>query len=96
MNTLYLECKMGIAGDMFAAALLGLVEDKEVVLKELNDIGVPKVEYRLSDMTKCGIVGNHLSVFVDGTEEKEVPDYSVIDGLVSEMQNADVVEFTVK
>ena len=32
----------------------------------------------------------------DGNEEKEVPDYSVIDGLVSEMQNADVVEFTVK
>ena len=32
----------------------------------------------------------------DGNEEKEVPDYSLIDGLVSEMQNADVVEFTVK
>ncbi len=76
MKVLYLECKMGIAGDMLASALLDLFPDKEKMVKALNDMGVPKVEFRLDTMTKCGIQGRHLSVIVDGKEEesKDVPD----------------------
>ena len=40
MKTLYLECKMGIAGDMFASALLGLFDNAQDKIKELNDIGI--------------------------------------------------------
>ena len=32
MKVLYLECKMGIAGDMLASSLLGLFDDKESLL----------------------------------------------------------------
>ena len=32
MKTIYLECKMGVAGDMLAAALLGLVDDTEATV----------------------------------------------------------------
>ena len=38
MKVLYLECKMGIAGDMLASALLGLFDDKEAVVSKLNSI----------------------------------------------------------
>ena len=69
MRNLYFECKMGVAGDMMAAALLGLVDDEQKAVESLNEIGIPGVEYRLSKVTKCGILGNHLSVIIGGTEE---------------------------
>ena len=70
MKTLYLECKMGAAGDMLCAALLGLFDETDVIIKELNDIGIPKVKFCLEESKKCGIVGNHLSVLIEGEEEK--------------------------
>ncbi|MBP3197746.1 MAG: nickel pincer cofactor biosynthesis protein LarC [Butyrivibrio sp.] len=69
MKTLYLECKMGIAGDMMASALLGLFEDKNSVIEALNAINVPHVIYKLDQIKKCGILGDHISVLVDGVEE---------------------------
>ncbi len=69
MKTLYLECKMGAAGDMLASALLDLFDNRQELLEKLNGIGVPKVEYVLEESTKCGIVGRHLSVLVEGEEE---------------------------
>ena len=70
MKTLYLECKMGIAGDMMASALLGLFDDKKSVIEALNAIGVPSVVYKLDQVKKCGILGDHITVLVDGIEEK--------------------------
>ena len=69
MKTLYLECKMGIAGDMMSSALLGLFEDKNSVIEALNAINVPHVIYKLDQVKKCGILGDHISVLVDGVEE---------------------------
>lgn len=76
MKTIYLECKMGAAGDMLAASLLDLFENKQEMLEKLNGIGVPKVQYVLEESTKCGIVGKHLSVLIEGEEEhvEEVSD----------------------
>ncbi len=70
MKTLYLECKMGIAGDMFASALLGLFDNAQDKIKELNDIGIPKVCYEINRTKRCHIEGNHLSVIINGHEEK--------------------------
>ena len=72
MKTLYIECKMGIAGDMFASALLELFDDANVKLDDLNKIGVPKVTYALDRVKRCNINGDHLRVLIDGKEEASV------------------------
>ncbi len=70
MKTLYLECKMGIAGDMLTAALMDLFDETDDILIELNSLGIPKVQYCLEESKKCGIIGKHMSVLVDGAEEE--------------------------
>lgn len=71
MKTLYLDCQMGAAGDMLAAALLELCPDKAEMLRRLNALGLPGVRYQAEKSVKCGILGTHLSVTVDGEEEGE-------------------------
>ena len=70
MKTLYLECKMGAAGDMLAAALLELHPEPEKIINQLNQIGLPNVEFKSEPSNKCGIVGKHFSVIVGGQEEQ--------------------------
>ncbi len=72
MKTLYFECKMGIAGDMMASALMDLFDDKAAVLQKLNELGIPDVEYTFEEKKTCGISGNHIRVLVDGIEEKSI------------------------
>lgn len=69
MGTLYLDCGMGAAGDMLAAALFELVPDKGEVLTALNSLGLPGVEISLCPAAKCGITGTHFSVTVHGEVE---------------------------
>ena len=45
MKTLYLDCGMGAAGDMLAAALSGLFVDDEKLLEELSEMNIPKVSF---------------------------------------------------
>jgi len=71
LNTLFIECKMGIAGDMLTAALISLFDDVKKKEKELNEIGIPNVEFVLEDSTKCGVVGKHMRVLVKGQEEPD-------------------------
>lgn len=74
MKVLYLDCGMGAAGDMLAAALLELLPDPEDFLREINDLGLPGVRVIREKAVKCGITGTHVSVTVDG-EEEESPDH---------------------
>ncbi|MBR5731217.1 MAG: nickel pincer cofactor biosynthesis protein LarC [Firmicutes bacterium] len=71
MKTLYLECEMGAAGDMLAAALLELTGDRQAFTDRMNSLGLPGVCVRAADSVKCGITGTHIEVTVDG--EKEEP-----------------------
>ncbi|MBQ3791859.1 MAG: nickel pincer cofactor biosynthesis protein LarC [Clostridia bacterium] len=71
MRTLYLDCGMGAAGDMLTGALLELVPDPKDLVKRLNGLGIPGVKYVREKSVKCGIVGTHISVLVDGAEEGE-------------------------
>lgn len=75
MRTLYLECKMGAAGDMLAAALLELLPDPEGFVKELNALGIPSVRFKHEPSVKCGIVGTHMTVTVNGDEEESHDHY---------------------
>ena len=69
MKTLYLDCGMGAAGDMLAAALLELMPDPDAALARLNAFGIPGVVYAREKTAKCGVMGTHLKVTVHGEEE---------------------------
>lgn len=73
MKLLYLDCGMGVAGDMLGAALAELLPDdaRDAFTSELNAAGIPGVRVSLDPSVKCGITGTHLTVTVNGTEEKE-------------------------
>lgn len=69
MKTLYLNCSMGAAGDMLAAALLELLPDPDAFVAELNALAIPGVKFSREASVKCGITGTHLQVTVHGEEE---------------------------
>ena len=69
MRTLYIECNMGVAGDMLMGALLELVEEKEQFIEKMNHLGIPKVQIASSQSVKCRICGTHVSVEIDGEKE---------------------------
>ncbi len=70
-KTLFIDCGMGVAGDMLASALLDLFPDRDAVLAELNALGIPGVRYELSRKQKCGITGSHITVYVGDQVEDE-------------------------
>lgn len=70
MKVLYLDCGMGAAGDMLAAALLELLPDQDAFIGELNALGLPGVSFQKEKSVKCGITGTHMTVRV-GQEEEE-------------------------
>ncbi|MBQ8934957.1 MAG: nickel pincer cofactor biosynthesis protein LarC [Oscillospiraceae bacterium] len=70
MKTLYLQCNMGIAGDMLTAALYELLEDKEGFLAVANQL-LPQVTVTAEPSEKQGICGTHLSVRVNSREEEQ-------------------------
>lgn len=71
MKTLYIECKMGIAGDMLMGALYELLDQarQEEFIKAINGAGIPGVEVKAQESIKCGIKGTHMEVKVFGEEE---------------------------
>ena len=71
MKTLYLDCGMGAAGDMLAAALLELLPNQDGFLAELNGLGIPGITVTREASVKCGIQGTHITVKVNGKEESE-------------------------
>ena len=72
MKTLYLDCVMGAAGDMLTAALLELLPEPEKFLEELNELAIPGVAVTKEQVSKCGILGTHVSVKVHGEEEESM------------------------
>ena len=71
MKTLYIECKMGAAGDMLMASLYELLEDKQGFLDTMNGLGLPGVRLEAQKSSSCGIAGTHMKVTVHGEEEHE-------------------------
>ncbi len=60
---------MGAAGDMLMAALSELIPDPEGFIARMNALGLPGVRLERQRVEKCGIVGTHVAVTVDGREE---------------------------
>lgn len=71
MKTLYLECKMGAAGDMLMSALYELLPDQASFLDIMNHLQ-EGIAVTMEKKDTCGIVGTHAVVDIDGeTEESE-------------------------
>ncbi len=69
MKTLYLECSMGIAGDMLMSALYEIIPDKEEFLKEINSLNIKGALVKSRKMEKCGIWGTYMEVLINGEKE---------------------------
>lgn len=71
MRTLYLDLGMGIAGDMFSAALFDLLrgDQKREFLKKINCLGLDDVQVRAETVSSSGINGVRMHVLVHGEEE---------------------------
>lgn len=72
MNTLYLQCNMGAAGDMLTAALYELLPNREEFLHTLNHMGLPGVEFHAVPAQSCGISGTHMDVVLHGEREESL------------------------
>ena len=70
MKTLYIECNMGAAGDMLMAALCELLPNPEGFIARMNALNLPGVRFERHRTEKCGVTGTHISVTVDGEEER--------------------------
>lgn len=68
MNTLYLECAMGAAGDMLMGALYELYPEKEEFLRVMNRL-LPGVSVKAEPVCRQGVAGTHMRVTVHGQEE---------------------------
>ncbi len=79
MKTLYIECKMGCAGDMLMGALSELVDQQEF-LRKMQESGLHDIQVLAQDSVKCGIHGTHMKVTVNGVEEQS---HDVHDNLVN-------------
>ena len=92
MKELFIDASRGLAGDMLCAALLELFDDPELMVRHLNDIGIPGVRYRMEKAKSYDIAGSRLCVEYYGEGEDETAPrshhhrglgeiYSIIDGL---------------
>ena len=73
MKLMYLNCDMGIAGDMFTAALLDSMSEAEKrdFEAEFNKLEIPGVRMSIEASEKCGVLGTHVRIKVNGIEESE-------------------------
>ncbi len=71
MKTLYIECKMGAAGDMLTAALFDLLPNKKDILEKMNQIGLKDVHTHIDPVQSCGIHGYKATVHIHGEVEGE-------------------------
>ena len=75
MTILFLQLESGAAGDMLAAALLGLVPDPEASLARLRSLVPPGIELTLRDGLRGGLAGNLFGVTANGQTECSADDH---------------------
>ncbi len=73
MKTIYLELKMGAAGDMLCAALFELLDPQEqaAFLEKMNALGLPDTQITCAQNFKNGVAGTRYIVEIGGGEETQ-------------------------
>jgi uncharacterized protein (TIGR00299 family) protein len=81
MKTLYIECKMGAAGDMLMAALYELLNEseKKEFVDTMNRLFGDDVVLTPIAGTNCGIGGTHMQVEVLHTQENTLDEHHPYD-----------------
>lgn len=79
-NTLYLECRSGISGDMTVAALLDLGADQEVLMKALKSLPVQGFRVEISRVVKAGLDVRDFNVILDQAHENHDHDMEYLHG----------------
>ena len=71
MRTLYLECNMGVSGDMLMSALYELLSDseKDIFLKTMNSLFPEDIMLQATSSEKCGIWGTKMNIAILGPEK---------------------------
>lgn len=71
MKTLYLECHMGVAGDMLMSALYELLSEqqKKDFLYQMEHIGIEGLKVVPKRVQRCGIYGTQMQIVINGQEE---------------------------
>ncbi len=76
MKTLYLECNMGVAGDMLMSSLYEICGQRDSFLEKMNRLfAADGLTLRAAATAKCGICGTHMEVSIGGvTENADEPE----------------------
>lgn len=92
MRELYIDCQMGVAGDMLLAALIELTENQTDFMERLKRMGIPGLQVSLEKCEREGLAGTqiHISVEDDGDGRTLADVHYIIDCLdISERVKAD-------
>ncbi len=84
---LYLECSLGISGDMTVAALLDLGADKNVLNKALESIPIDGFKVEITNVKKSGIKMCDFNVILDEKYENHDHDLDYLHGEDSHKHN---------
>lgn len=73
MKTIYVQCSMGVAGDMLMGALYELLDEDEqkAFLRKMNSLAIPGLSVNALPAVRCGVTGTHMEVKINGVEEME-------------------------
>lgn len=79
-DILYLECRAGISGDMFVAALLDLGADQTILMKALNSLPIKGFHVTIGRVKKAGLDVCDFSVHLDAEHENHDYDMEYLHG----------------
>lgn len=65
MRQLYIDCQMGVAGDMLLAALLELTENRTAFVMKLEQVGIPGLQVKFEKTEREGLRGTQLHISVE-------------------------------